>query len=77
MFLFLSHIFVRMAHADIPVPAPQYSKEELGAPRLPPYVTPDWVWITPVAVLGGLLVAIIIMRHSHNKEFTDESSGSE
>ncbi|MBM73866.1 MAG: hypothetical protein CMK59_00585 [Proteobacteria bacterium] len=77
MFLLLSHIFVGIAHADIPVPEPQYSKEELGAPRLPPYVTPDWVWMTPVAVFSGLFVAIIIMRNSENKDSTDESSGSD
>ena len=70
MFLFLICLLEREVYADIPTPGPKYAKEELGAPRLPPYISPDWVWMTPVGVFGALFVAMLLFRKPQNTEET-------
>ena len=67
-FLFLFALFLNEALADIAIPGPQYAKEELGAPRLPPYVFHDWIWMMPIAVLGILFAAMIVIRKRQNKK---------
>ena len=66
--LFLLVLIQSKGFADIAVPGPQYAKEELGAPRLPPYVFHDWIWMIPIAVLGILFAAMIVVRKRQNKK---------
>ena len=66
IFLFLFVLFLSEAFADVAVPGPQYAKEELGPPRLPPYIFHDWIWMIPIAVLGILFAAMIVIRKRQN-----------
>ena len=72
IFLFALRLFLFEAHADIPVPGPQYAKEELGSPRLPPHVSSDWIWMAPIGTLGVVLAAMFVMRKKQSRANVDD-----